>query len=184
MIDTQGWHHRARRLMSPNFNDRPAQVGVSMIVIHAISLPPGQFGGGFVERFFLNQLALDAHPDFAALQDVQVSAHFFIGRHGTLTQFVSTEARAWHAGQSQWRGRSNCNDFSVGIELEGSAERRFTQAQYQRCARLCRALMRRYPAISTEAIVGHQDIAPDRKWDPGPCFHWNDFRSLLAHGRL
>lgn len=180
MIDGQGWHRRAKRLLSPNFNARPAQTGVALIVIHAISLPPGQFGGGFVERFFVNQLPIDAHADFENIRDLRVSAHFFIDRSGHLTQFVSTEARAWHAGQSQWRGREDCNDFSVGIELEGTAQRPFTQAQYRRCARLCRVLMQRYPAISKDAIVGHQEIAPDRKWDPGPCFDWHYFRSLCA----
>ncbi|MEK8090479.1 1,6-anhydro-N-acetylmuramyl-L-alanine amidase AmpD [Thermithiobacillus plumbiphilus] len=179
MIDTAGWYSAARILPSPNFNARPPGVVVDLIVLHAISLPPGQFGGGHIERFFQNRLEIPAHPYFAEIQHLQVSAHFLIDRAGCVTQFVSTEDRAWHAGVSCWSARENCNDFSVGIELEGSESVPFSDAQYVQCARLCRQLQRRYPQIGEDRIVGHQDVAPGRKWDPGPQFRWDGFRSLL-----
>lgn len=180
-FDAAGWHRHARQVPSPNYNARPPGTEVDLIVIHAISLPPGEFGKGYVECFFRNELPVAVHPYFREIQELRVSAHFLIDRRGRLTQFVSTEARAWHAGQSLWEERSNCNDFSIGIELEGTESDPFTCAQYLRCARLCRQLQQRYPAITDARIVGHQDVAPGRKWDPGPQFRWELFRSLLTH---
>lgn len=179
MIDAAGWYSAARILLSPNFNARPPGVVVDLIVLHAISLPPGQFGGGHIERFFQNRLEIPVHPYFAEIQHLQVSAHFLIDRVGGVIQFVSTEDRAWHAGASCWSARENCNDFSVGIELEGTESVPFSEAQYVQCARLCRQLQGRYPQIGDDRIVGHQDVAPGRKWDPGPQFRWDGFRSLL-----
>lgn len=179
MVDAAGWHSAARILSSPNFNARPVGVVVNLIVLHAISLPPGQFGGGYIEQFFQNRLDPSVHPYFAEIGHLQVSAHFLIDRQGILTQFVSTEDRAWHAGASSWSGSENCNDYSVGIELEGTEEVAFSEAQYIQCARLCRQLRQRYPAIGEDRIVGHQDVAPGRKWDPGPQFRWDSFRSFL-----
>lgn len=180
-FDVQGWHRRARRIPSPNYNERPAGDDVNLIVLHAISLPPGRFGEGYVERFFLNELPVAAHPYFRQIEALRVSAHFLLGRDGGMSQFVSIDQRAWHAGASCWQGRENCNDYSVGIELEGTERDPFTAAQYAVCAALCRDLRRRFPAIGPDRIVGHSDVAPGRKWDPGPAFDWNHFRSLLAH---
>lgn len=178
-VNAAGWHTQACILPSPNHNMRPAGTSVDLIVLHAISLPPEQFGGGYIEQFFQNRLDVPAHPYFAEIQHLQVSAHFLIDRQGGLTQFVSTEDRAWHAGASCWNGRENCNDFSVGIEIEGTATMPFTDAQYRQCARLCRELQARYPVIGDGCIVGHEDVAPGRKWDPGPQFLWDRFRSFL-----
>ena len=169
-INRTGWHARARRVASPNVDDRPGGAAIELIVIHNISLPPGQFGGRAVEHLFTNRLSADAHPYFAQIAHLRVSAHFFITRDGRLTQFTSTNRRAWHAGVSRWRGRDRCNDFSVGIELEGTDQRPYTAKQYARLARLIRALVRRYPAI--RGVAGHADIAPGRKTDPGPAFDW------------
>ncbi len=169
-INLAGWHVRARRVASPNVDGRPGGVAIELIVIHNISLPPGQFGGRAVEQFFTNRLRADAHPYFAQIAQLRVSAHFFITRDGRLTQFASTNRRAWHAGVSHWRGRDRCNDFSVGIELEGTDVRPYTAKQYVRLARLIRALVCRYPAI--RGVAGHADIAPGRKTDPGPAFDW------------
>ncbi len=141
-------------------------------MVHAISLPPEQFGGPWIEQFFQGRLDPEAHPYFATIHGMRVSAHFLIHRDGELVQFVSTEDRAWHAGRSVWRGRENCNDFSIGIELEGSDSQAFTDAQYGQLALLCRLLMRHY-SIEPNAVVGHSDIAPGRKTDPGPCFQWS-----------
>ena len=169
-INLAGWHVRARRVGSPNVDGRPGGAAIELIVIHNISLPPGQFGGRAVEQLFTNRLQADAHPYFAQVAHLRVSAHFFISRDGRLTQFASTNRRAWHAGVSRWRGRDRCNDFSIGIELEGTDLRPYTAKQYARLARLIRALVCRYPAI--QAVAGHADIAPGRKSDPGPAFDW------------
>lgn len=165
----QGWYTAARRVPSPNFDARPPGVPISLIVLHAISLPPECFGGPEVERFFTNTLDPGGHPYFAALENLRVSAHFFLRRDGALQQFVRVDNRAWHAGVSLWQGRACCNDFSVGIELEGSDHHPYTERQYAALWPLIGALLAAYPVTD---IAGHQDIAPGRKTDPGPHFDW------------
>jgi len=179
---TSGWCDGIRHCPSPNFNARP-QGEVSLLVIHNISLPPGQFGTGKVQQFFQNRLPADEHPYFAGIAQLTVSAHFLIERDGTVTQFVSCNARAWHAGVSSFAGRGNCNDFSVGIELEGTDELPFSDAQYQALIGLTRQLLDAYPQLSVERICGHSDIAPGRKTDPGPCFDWARLRAALQGER-
>ncbi|MGE5468918.1 MAG: 1,6-anhydro-N-acetylmuramyl-L-alanine amidase AmpD [Ignavibacteria bacterium] len=165
---------------SPNCDERPADAEISLAVVHAISLPPGEFGGGDVERLFTNRLDPDAHPYYAGLQGLRVSAHFFVRRDGRTLQFVPCSKRAWHAGASSWCGRERCNDFSIGVELEGCDERPFEEAQYEALAKLLAALRERYPL---REIAGHSDIAPGRKTDPGPHFDWSRLRAaLLAAG--
>lgn len=168
-IDTAGFASPARHLLSPNQDARPPETAVDMIVIHNISLPPNQYGGPGVVQLFTNQLNPSEHPYYAEIAHLKVSSHFFIRRSGELIQFVSCEQRAWHAGQSQWQGRERCNDFSVGIELEGSDFEPFEDGQYATLQALVQALKRRYPI---QHIVGHSDIAPGRKTDPGPFFDW------------
>ncbi|MFZ2855204.1 MAG: 1,6-anhydro-N-acetylmuramyl-L-alanine amidase AmpD [Rhodocyclaceae bacterium] len=170
-----GWLATARCIESPNFDERPAGETVSLIVVHAISLPPSQFGSADIVRLFTNALDPDAHPYFAQISSLRVSAHFLIRRNGELIQFVSCRQRAWHAGRSCWQGRERCNDFSLGIELEGCDETAFEEAQYARLAELIAALRTRYPI---DTIVGHSDIAPGRKSDPGPCFDWQRLGTL------
>ena len=165
-----GWYRPARLVASPNFNQRPPGSAIELVVIHNISLPPGVFKGDAVERLFTNTLDTSAHPFYAQLVGLQVSAHFFVRRSGALYQFVSCDERAWHAGASAWRGRSGCNDFSIGIEVEGSDERPFTKRQYVRLAGLLRQLLHTYPTIA--GVAGHSEIAPGRKTDPGPHFDW------------
>lgn len=169
-IDAGGWATTARRVESPNFDERPAGERISLAVVHAISLPPGVFDGDSVERLFLNLLDSEAHPYFASLRGLRVSAHFFIRRDGELIQFVSCLDRAWHAGVSNWRGRERCNDFSIGIELEGCDECCFADPQYDCLRQLLAALQQAY---AIDDVVGHADIAPGRKTDPGPCFEWH-----------
>lgn len=176
-VDQAGWISGVRRIESPNHDARPAGEAVRLIVIHNISLPPGEFGGPGVEQLFTNQLDPDEHPYYAGIRDLRVSSHFFIRRDGELIQFVSCGARAWHAGASSWRGRERCNDFSLGIELEGTDESPFTDAQYARLAQLVKRLSQAYPI---EGTAGHSDIAPGRKSDPGPCFDWERLNSLLG----
>lgn len=166
----------ARYVPSPNCDERPAGCAVDLLVIHHISLPPGEFGGPAIVEFFTNRLDPAAHPFYAGLADVKVSAHFLIRRDGELIQFVPCARRAWHAGESSWRSRSRCNDFSIGVELEGTGEAPYTGAQYERLAALTRALKERYPIAH---IAGHSDIAPGRKSDPGPSFDWARYRGLL-----
>jgi len=168
-FDALGWHAAARRVPSPNCDARPMGEAICLVVIHNISLPPGRFGGDGIEALFCNRLDPAAHPYYAGIAHLRVSAHFLIRRRGELIQFVPCAARAWHAGVSSWRGRQRCNDFSIGIELEGTDERPFTEAQYRRLATLLRALRRAYPIV---AVTGHSDIAPGRKSDPGPYFDW------------
>lgn len=168
-IDTAGFASPARHLLSPNQDARPPETAVDMIVIHNISLPPNQYGGPGVVQLFTNQLNPSEHPYYAEIAHLKVSSHFFIRRSGELIQFVSCEQRAWHAGQSQWQGRERCNDFSVGIELEGSDFEPFEDGQYDTLQALVQALKRRY---SIQHVVGHSDIAPGRKTDPGPFFDW------------
>jgi N-acetyl-anhydromuramoyl-L-alanine amidase len=172
-ISRAGWHRLARRSRSPNFDARPDGMAVELIVVHNISLPPGQFFGDAVEQFFRNQLQPITHPFFASIAALRVSAHFFIRRSGELVQFVSTENRAWHAGASDWNGRTRCNDFSVGVELEGSDASPFTTGQYRCLSALTKTLVLRYPSI--KAVAGHADIAPGRKTDPGPRFDWSRY---------
>ena len=171
-----GWWRAARRCESPNHGPRPEGVAVEMALLHSISLPPGQYGGDEVERFFLNQLDHAAHPYFDGLRGLQVSAHFFIGRDGELVQFVSCNRRAWHAGASHWQGRDNCNDWSVGIELEGLEGETFAEPQYMALVRLLRALRQRHPIGQ---VVGHEHVAPVRKGDPGAGFDWLWLRRRL-----
>jgi AmpD protein len=165
----QGWWRLARRCPSPNFNDRPAGVAVSLIVIHSISLPPGEFGGDSVERLFSNRLDWDAHPYFELIRGLRVSSHFLIRRDAACVQFVSCNDRAWHAGVSSWRGQDNCNDYSVGIELEGLEGGTFEPVQYAALRRLLQAVRAIYPIVS---VAGHEHVAPGRKADPGPGFCW------------
>lgn len=171
-----GWLSGVRQVASPNHDARPSGCPVTMLVVHAISLPPDQFGGPEVEQFFTNVLDISEHPYFQQLKDVRVSSHFFIRRNGQVVQFVSCSRRAWHAGVSSWKGRSRCNDFSIGVELEGCDTQPFDHRQYQALAKLTRVLRRTFPVTD---IVGHADIAPDRKTDPGPFFDWEQYRRLL-----
>lgn len=170
---SDGWLEGAEWRASPNFGERPA-TEVSLVVVHNISLPPDEFGGDWVESFFLNQLEPQAHPYFASIAEVRVSAHFYVRRDGRIIQFVGCDQRAWHAGRSCWSGRDNCNDYSVGIELEGSDNQPFASAQYEALWRLLDALRLRYPIA---AIAGHSDVAPGRKTDPGPYFDWAAVRA-------
>jgi len=172
-----------RQLDSPHHNVRPDGVGIDLIVLHAISLPPGEFGMDDVEALFTGQLDVTTHPSFAGLNGLRVSAHFVVDRKGVITQFVPTLQRAWHAGESEWEGRPGCNDYSIGIELIGDEVHPFTDTQYRETARLCRMLIEAYPSINTERIVGHADIAPERKWDPGKQWDWGHFHRSLAHIR-
>lgn len=176
----QGRLAGARWCPSPNFGPRPDPSDISLLVVHNISLPPGQFGGGHIEAFFQNCLDHSLHPYFATIESLQVSAHGLIERDGNLVQFVDLRERAWHAGRSSFCGREECNDYSIGIELEGTDDTPYTDVQYQTLARLAADLMARWPAITPQRIVGHSDIAPGRKTDPGPAFEWARFRQLLA----
>lgn len=169
-VNAAGWLAAAERTESPNHDGRPLETAICLVVIHAISLPPGQFGGAAVSDFFTNRLDAAAHPYFATIAAQRVSAHFFIRRDGHLIQFVSCRERAWHAGNSCWQARERCNDFSLGIELEGDDCSDFAAQQYQTLKRLLQALRRQFPI---EAVVGHADIAPGRKTDPGPHFDWS-----------
>jgi N-acetyl-anhydromuramoyl-L-alanine amidase len=174
-----GWVTGVRHCPSANCNERP-QAEVSLLVIHNISLPPGQFATGKVQEFFTCGLRADEHPYFAEIAAMRVSAHFFIERDGAISQFVSCLQRAWHAGVSYFAGRENCNDFSLGIELEGTDELPFTDAQYQALIALTRQLLDAFPALSLERICGHSDIAPGRKTDPGPAFDWARLHAGLS----
>ncbi|RJG03734.1 1,6-anhydro-N-acetylmuramyl-L-alanine amidase AmpD [Noviherbaspirillum sedimenti] len=175
-IDAAGWCHPAQHRPSPNFDVRPASVDIDLLVIHNISLPPGQFGGSYIADLFGNCLDCDVHPYFDQLRDLRVSAHFLIHRDGSLAQFVSADARAWHAGVSSFDGRERCNDFSIGIELEGSDFVPFDERQYRTLADLTAALRQRYPL---RAVTGHEHVAPGRKTDPGPFFDWDAYCSLV-----
>ncbi|MBI1396609.1 MAG: 1,6-anhydro-N-acetylmuramyl-L-alanine amidase AmpD [Betaproteobacteria bacterium] len=168
-----GWLPVATQVPSPNCDVRPDGVAVDLLVIHSISLPPGCFGGGEVVDFFLNRLDVRGHPYFEGIAGLRVSSHFFLPRTGGVVQFVSCDMRAWHAGVSSWRGRDRCNDFSIGVELEGTDTEPFAVAQYEALVRLTLALRHIYPISD---IVGHSDVAPGRKTDPGPCFDWTAYR--------
>lgn len=180
-LSAAGWLPGARLVASPNQDARPAGVAVDLLVVHAISLPPGEFGGDDIERLFTNCLDPAAHPFFRDIHGLRVSAHFLIRRCGRIVQFVAGHRRAWHAGQSDWQGRERCNDFSLGVELEGCDDRPFEPIQYIRLARLIRILSHDFPL---EAVVGHSDIAPGRKTDPGPCFDWSRLGHLLRRSRI
>lgn len=179
-VDRSGNVAAALQFASPNCDARPAGERITLLVIHGISLPPGQFGGNAIIDLFTNRLDPSAHPDFDELAAMRVSAHFLVRRDGSLLQFVPCALRAWHAGASSWRGRGRCNDFSLGIELEGTDELPYADAQYATLARLTRALRRRYPIRD---LAGHDQIAPGRKTDPGPAFDWIRYRRLVGSGQ-
>jgi len=179
-IDGRGYANLARQVRSPNCDARPAGTAITLLVLHGISLPPGEFGGDGIVRLFTNRLDAARHPYYATIAALRVSAHFCIRRDGALLQFVSCDDRAWHAGASTWKGRAHCNDYSIGIELEGADEVPYSAAQYAMLARLARVLMRRYPITD---IAGHSDIAPGRKTDPGPAFDRARFARLLVPAR-
>jgi N-acetyl-anhydromuramoyl-L-alanine amidase len=175
-----GWLRTARRSESPNFGARPAGIEPELIVIHSISLPPGVYGSDAIERLFTNRLDWDAHPYYAQIRGLEVSSHFVVRRDGEVLQFVSCAMRAWHAGESQWRARRNCNDFSIGIELEGLEGDTFEAAQYDALTLLLRRIARRYPI---RGIAGHEHIAPGRKFDPGAGFDWARIAAQLRWPR-
>ena len=175
-----GWYRFARRLDSPNSGPRPAGAVVALVVVHSISLPPGEYGGDGVQRLFTNTLDWEAHPYFKSIEGLQVSSHFYIARGGELWQFVSGDDRAWHAGASHWRGRDNCNDDSIGVELEGLEGETFEAAQYETLADIVTAIAGRWPIAH---IAGHEHIAPGRKNDPGAGFDWKLLREHLAWPR-
>jgi AmpD protein len=175
-----GWYRFARRLASPNFGSRPPGATIDLVVVHSISLPPGEYGGDAVQQLFTNSLDWDAHPYFKSIEGLEVSSHFYIRRGGELWQFVSCDDRAWHAGASHWNGRDNRNDDSIGIELEGLEGETFEPAQYETLAGLASAVAQRYPIAH---IAGHEHIAPGRKQDPGPGFDWKLLRERLAWPR-
>ena len=170
----------ARQVLSPNCDERPPGMAPELIVVHGISLPPGEFGGPWIERLFTDGLDPDAHPYFATIAGLRVSAHVLVRRDGEAVQFVPFGLRAWHAGVSSWQGRPACNDFSVGIEMEGTDEGVYEAAQYRSLSALIAALCQAYPTLARERVVGHSDIAPGRKSDPGPTFEWQLLRELLA----
>lgn len=176
---TTGLLKEARQLPSPNCDARPDDTDIDLLVIHAISLPAGEFGGPWIDDLFCNQLSADSHPDFAEICGLKVSAHALIRRDGEIVQYVPFGQRAWHAGESNFDGRTRCNDFSIGIELEGCEDKPFDIIQYQQLAQLTKALMQTYPGITRDRITGHSDIAPERKTDPGPNFDWSNFFQQL-----
>ena len=180
-IDAAGVATGVTQIASPNCDDRPDARDIVLIVVHGISLPPGEYGGDGIAELFTNRLDPAAHPYYATIAPLRVSAHFLIRRDGALVQFVPCARRAWHAGESSWRGRTRCNDFSIGVELEGTDARSYTAAQYRSLGRLARALARRYPIVD---IVGHSDIAPERKTDPGAAFDWPRFARRVGRRSL
>lgn len=177
---TGGWLQPARQAPSPNFGPRPEGCEPELLVIHNISLPPGEYGGDCIERLFTNCLDWNEHPFFGEIRGAQVSSHLLIRRCGEVVQFVDLRQRAWHAGQSCYAGRDNCNDFSIGIELEGTDDDAYTEVQYATLAAVSRALLSHYSGMGNSRIVGHCDISPGRKTDPGPAFDWNKYHGLLA----
>ncbi|MGD8109914.1 1,6-anhydro-N-acetylmuramyl-L-alanine amidase AmpD [Vibrio sp. TRT 17S01] len=176
MIDDQGWYRLARHVPSPFYDQRSDNEDISLLVVHNISLPPGQFGGPYIEQFFTGKLNPDAHPFFKVIHKMGVSAHCLIRRDGEVVQFVPFQARAWHAGVSSFAGREKCNDYSIGIELEGDDFTAYTAAQYDVLIELTRVIQHRYPMITPARITGHQYIAPLRKTDPGLVFDWVRFK--------
>lgn len=182
IVDADGYVDEARCVASGNCDERPQGEAITLLVIHNISLPPGEFGGDGIVRLFTNTLDAAAHPYYETLVGTRVSAHFLVRRTGELLQFVPCAKRAWHAGASSWRGRERCNDYSIGIELEGSDDIPYTEAQYRVLAETIREIQQHFPAISDQRITGHCDIAPGRKTDPGPAFDWPRLRRLLVKG--
>jgi len=179
----QDWLAGARACPSPNQSERPEGSEVSLLVLHNISLPPGQYGGGYIEQFFANELKADEHSYFAGIANLQVSAHLLIDREGEVVQFVPLSRRAWHAGASSFEGCANCNDYAIGIELEGTDIEPYSDCQYQSLVQVCRELLAIYPALRAERIVGHSDISPGRKTDPGIAFDWPRFFAMLADAK-
>ncbi len=177
-----GWLEGVRRICSPNCDERPPDTRISLLVVHAISLPPRRYGGPWIDALFTNTLDAEAHPYFRAIAGCRVSAHVLIRRDGEVVQYVPFHRRAWHAGESRFQGRERCNDFSIGVELEGWEEEPYEAAQYDCLIALTRLLMRHYPAITRERIVGHCHIAPGRKTDPGPAFDWERYLGALEEG--
>ena len=175
-----GLMRNARQVASPNYDARPDGVEAELIVVHGISLPPGEFGGPWIERLFMNTLPPDMHPYFAEIGELRVSSHLLVARDGELTQFVKFTDRAWHAGQSSYHGRAACNDFSIGVELEGLDTLAYEEAQYGALAEVVAALCDAYPRLSPERLVGHSDISPGRKTDPGPAFDWERARRAVG----
>lgn len=173
----------ARQVTSPNCDDRPGRAGPDLIVVHSISLPPGEFGGPAIDALFTNTLDPGAHPYFAAIAPLRVSAHLLIRRDGQLVQYVPFHKRAWHAGASCYEGREACNDFSIGIELEGTDDTPYSDRQYRQLAAVVQALLPVYPGLDRRRIVGHCDVAPGRKTDPGPSFDWPRLEQMLEHTR-
>ena len=183
-IDEHGWLRGVARVPSPNADERPPDCQPELVVVHGISLPPGEFGGPWIDRLFTNTLPADAHEYFATIDKLRVSAHALVRRDGEIRQYVPFTRRAWHAGESTWCGRQRCNDFSIGIELEGTDDIPYDAAQYETLARLIKTLRLAYPSLGDAEIVGHSDIAPGRKTDPGPAFDWPRLkRRLKAAGR-
>lgn len=180
MLIKDNWLQGATTVVSPNRSARPAGTEIDLLVIHNISLPPGEYGTGCVDQLFCNSLDRSAHPFFEQISDLRVSAHLMIDRHGGVRQYVAFDQQAWHAGQSCFEGRERCNEFSIGIELEGTDDDEFTRAQYDKLLEITRLLIRSYPGITSDRIVGHSDIAPGRKTDPGPCFDWSYYRQQLT----
>lgn len=178
-VKTDGWIEGVHKVISPNTDLRPAGVAIDLLVIHNISLPPGEFGGPYIEQLFCNQLDPEAHPYFKEIAHLKVSSHLLIRRDGEVIQFVPLTQRAWHAGESSFCGKSACNDFSIGIELEGTDDLPFTEAQYAALLKMSQLIMQRYPGITRERITGHSDIAPGRKTDPGQAFDWVRYRQNL-----
>lgn len=176
----QGWLSQGKRIESPNADERPAGEIISLLVIHNISLPPEQFGGPYIEQLFSNDLDPKQHPYFEEIYQLRVSAHLLIDRQGAITQFVPFHKRAWHAGVSQFEDREKCNDFSIGIELEGADQIPYTPAQYQMLSQVTQLLISHYPALTPQRIVGHSDISRGRKTDPGPAFDWALFKQSLS----
>jgi AmpD protein len=175
-----GWLEGVCQIPSPNCDDRPPDAGIELVVVHGISLPPGEYGGDAIDKLFTNALSVDAHPYFAEIAHLRVSTHALIKRTGVITQYVPFHKRAWHAGVSCFQGRPSCNDFSIGIELEGSDQDLYQDEQYEALAGLTRILWDVWPGITRERVVGHSDIAPGRKTDPGVGFCWEKFHSLLT----
>lgn len=180
LINENGWIEGVRHIASPNSDQRPAGTHIDLLVIHNISLPPGEFGGPYIEQLFCNQLDPQAHPYFADIAQLKVSSHLLIRRDGEIIQFVPLSQRAWHAGESSFCGQSCCNDFSIGIELEGTDELPFTEKQYDALSQVSQVILKVYPEITAERVTGHSDIAPGRKTDPGEAFDWARYRQNLS----
>ena len=177
---TSGIVNEARQQPSPNYDSRKAEDDIALIVIHGISLPPGKFGGDYIDQLFCNKLNADEHPYFKGIANLKVSSHLLVRRDGEVVQYVPFQKRAWHAGVSSYKGREGCNDFSIGIEMEGEDETPYTDIQYQVLSELINSLIVSYPKLNTETIAGHSDIAPGRKTDPGEAFEWDRLNTLLS----